>query len=174
MARFKAALVAGALVAAIALPGLAFAQSALTVKFTDPDWDGKTVPKKAICTITGGAGAMTPALEVSGVPDGTVKIVESFNDETYEPMNHGGHGALGFDVTPANGVVAVPSAPGETDQLAAGVTVVAKNKGTGQYDKPGWLPPCSGGGGNRYTMDVNALDAGGKLLGTAHVDIGHY
>lgn len=157
-----------------ALTGAAFAQSALTVKFTDPDWDGKTVPKKAICSITGGSGAMTPALDVSGVPDGTVKIVESYNDETYTPMDKGGHGVLGFDVTPANGVVTVPSVPGETDQLPAGVSVVKKNLGTGKYDKPGWLPPCSGGGGNRYTMDVNALDASGKLLGTAHVDIGHY
>jgi hypothetical protein len=172
MTFLKTTLLASAMAFAIALP--AFGQAALSVKFTDPDWDGKTVPKKAICTITGGSGAMTPPLEVSGLPDGTVKIVESFNDETYEPMNHGGHGALGFDVTPANGVVAVPSAPGETDQLPAGVTVVAKNKGTGQYDKPGWLPPCSGGGGNLYTMDVNALDAAGKTLATAHVELGHY
>jgi hypothetical protein len=174
MARFKTTLLSAALVAAIALPGLAFAQATLTVKFSDPDWDGKTVPKKAICTITGGPGAMTPPLEVSGVPDGTVKIVESYNDETYTPMDHGGHGVLGFDVTPANGVATVPSVPGETDKLPAGVSVVKKNLGTGNYDKPGWLPPCSGGGGNRYTMDVNALDAGGKLLATAHVDIGHY
>jgi hypothetical protein len=174
MAMFRKPLLATALLVAIALPGAAFAQSALTVKFTDPAWDGKTVPKTSTCSIDGNTGAMTPALEVSGVPDGTVKITESFNDETYEPMDHGGHGVLGFDVKPEGGIAQVPSAPGESDQLPAGVTVVAKNKGTGNYDKPGWLPPCSGGHGNLYTMDVSALDASGASLATAHVELGHY
>ena len=162
------------LVAALALPTAGLAQSALSVKFTDPAWDGKTVPKAATCSIDGNTGAMTPALELSGVPDGTAKITESFNDETYTPMDHGGHGVLGFDVTPSGGMVQIPSVPGESDQLPAGVSVVTKNRGTGNYDKPGWLPPCSGGHGNLYTMDVTALDASGKTLGTAHVALGHY
>jgi hypothetical protein len=162
------------LLASLALPGAAFAQSALSVKFTDPAWDGKTVPKTATCSIDGNKGAMTPALEVSGLPAGTVKITESFNDETYKPMDHGGHGVLGFDVTPASGTATVPSVPGETDQLPAGVSVVTKNRGTGKYDKPGWLPPCSGGAGNLYTMDVTALDASGASLASAHVELGHY
>ena len=167
-------LLAAAFIAAIALPGAAFAQAALTVKFTDPAWDGKTVPKTATCSIDGNKGAMSPALEVSSVPDGTVKITESYNDETYTPMDHGGHGVLGFEVTPAAGVVTIPSVPGESDQLPAGVSVVKKGAGGGQYDKPGWLPPCSGGNGNLYTMDVTALDAGGATLATAHVELGHY
>lgn len=164
-------LLAGLVVAA--LPAAAFAAD-LSVKFTDPAWDGKTVPKAATCSIDGNKGAMTPALEVSGVPDSAVMITESFNDETYTPMDHGGHGVLGFAVNPVKGVVTVPSAPGETDQLPAGVTVVKKEIGTDTYDKPGWLPPCSGGGGNRYTMDVTALDTAGTTLATAHVELGHY
>lgn len=172
MPMFGRTLLAAAAIAALCGPVLA--QDALSVKFTDPAWDGKTVPKAATCSIDGNTGAVTPPLEVSGVPDGTVKITESFNDETYTPMGHGGHGVLGFDVTPSNGVVQIPSAPGETDQLPAGVSVVSKNRGTGKYDKPGWLPPCSGGQGNLYSMDVNALDASGKTLATAHVELGHY
>lgn len=175
MATFTSrAILAAGLIAAFALPSAAVAQSALTVTFTDAAWDGKTVPKTATCSIDGNTGAMTPALEISGVPEGTIKITESFNDETYTPMDHGGHGVLGFSVTPSGGVVQVPSVPGESDQLPAGVSVVKKNLGTGNYDKPGWLPPCSGGNGNRYTMDVDALDAAGKVLATAHVEIGHY
>ena len=168
----KSALLGAALGFALVAPALA--QSALTVSFTDPAWDGKTVPKTAICTITGGSAPMSPALAVSGVPDGTVKITESYNDETYTPMDHGGHGVLGFEVTPVNGAVELPAVPGESDQLPAGVSVVTKNLGTGAYDKPGYLPPCSGGNGNRYTVDVTALDASGAVLATAHVDIGHY
>jgi hypothetical protein len=174
MALFKSTLLATMFVAAVAVPAAAFAQAALTVKFTDPAWDGKTVPKTATCSIDGNTGAMTPALEVSGVPEGTVKITESFNDETYKPMDKGGHGVLGFDVKPSGGTVTIPSVPGESDQLPAGVSVVSKNRGTGNYDKPGWLPPCSGGKGNLYTMDVNALDASGATVGTAHVELGHY
>ena len=172
MAKLKTALIAACFLA-VALPGAAFAQAALTVKFTDPAWDGKTIPKDQICSLQGGKGS-TPAIEVSGLPEGTVKITESFNDETYQPMNNGGHGVIGFDVTPSGGVATLPAVPGESDQLPVGVSVVTKERGTGDYDKPGYLPPCSGGNGNLYTMDVTALDASGAKLGTAHVELGHY
>lgn len=167
-------LLAATLAASILISSAAFGQAALSVKFTDPAWDGKTVPKTATCSIDGNAGAMTPALEITGVPDGTVRITEAFNDETYAPMGKGGHGVLGFDVAPAGGVVTIASVPGESDELPAGVSVVTKNRGTGNYDKPGWLPPCSGGRGNLYTMDVTALDSSGAALATAHVELGHY
>jgi hypothetical protein len=151
----------------------AFGQGTLTVAFADPAWDGKTVPTGQQCSLFGGMG-QTPALQLSGVPDGTTKITLAFNDETYTPMGNGGHGVIGFDVTPTGGSVTLPSVPGESDQLPTGVSVVTKSRGTGDYDKPGYLPPCSGGQGNLYSATVTALDASGATLAESKIELGHY
>lgn len=173
MSRFTTTLFAAAMTAGILLPGLALAQAALTAKFTDSAWDGQKLPDGQQCSLNGGHGS-TPPLEVSGLPDGTTKVALAFNDKTYTPMDNGGHGVIGFDVTPSGGVATLPAAPGETDQLPAGVSVVTKNRGTGDYDKPGYLPPCSGGNGNLYTATITALDASGAALGTGEIALGHY
>jgi hypothetical protein len=151
----------------------AFGQSTLNIAFADPAWDGKTVPAGQQCSLSGGMGA-TPALQLTGVPDGTSKVTLAFNDETYTPMGNGGHGIIGFDVTPTGGSVLLPSVPGESDQLPTGVSVVTKNRGTGDYDKPGYLPPCSGGQGNLYSATVTALDASGAKLAENKIELGHY
>ncbi|WP_244888459.1 hypothetical protein [Roseovarius tolerans] len=45
----------------------------------------------------------------------------------------------------------------------------------GDYASPGYLPPCSGGRGNRYTVDLRAIDKAGKVLAEVKtVDIGKY
>ena len=173
MAMFTKTLFAAALVAGATVSGAAFAQAALTAKFTDPAWDGQKVPAGQQCSLFGGQGS-TPPLEVSGLPDGTAKITLAFNDKTYTPMDNGGHGVIGFDVAPAGGVATLAPAPGESDQLPAGVSVVTKNRGTGEYDKPGYLPPCSGGSGNLYSATITALDSSGATLGTGEIELGHY
>ncbi len=173
MASFTTSLFAAALTVSIMLPGVALAQSALTAKFTDPAWDGKTVPDGQQCSLFGGEG-WTPPLEISGLPEGTTKITLAFNDKTYTPMDDGGHGVIGFDVTPIDGVAMLPAAPGETDDLPDGVSVVTKSRGTGEYDKPGYLPPCSGGNGNLYTATITALDASGGTVGIGEIELGHY
>jgi hypothetical protein len=173
MAMFTKTLFAAALTAGIVLPGAVFAQTALTAKFTDPAWDGQAVPAGQQCSLNGGQGS-TPSLELSGVPDGTTQIVLAFNDETYTPMDNGGHGVIGFDVAPVGGVVTLPAAPGETDALPTGVSVLKKNLGTGAYDKPGYLPPCSGGNGNLYTVTITAIDAAGAKVSAAEIELGRY
>lgn len=160
-------------VAAIGLPTLSYAQSTLSISFADSTWDGKTVPADQQCSLQGGHGA-TPPLDISDVPEGTKKIVLSFNDETYQPMNDGGHGTIGFEVTPTDGKVSLPSAPGETETLPAGISIDAPNKTSGDFLRPGYMPPCSGGNGNLYSADVTALDASGATLATGHFELGHY
>ena len=54
------------------------------------------------------------------------------------------------------------------------MSVVTKSRGTGDYDKPGFLPPCSGGAGHLYTIDVTALDSAGKTLATGKIPLGTY
>src|SRR5690606_10678861 len=91
-----------ALAAAIVLAaGPAFTQEALEVSFADAEWNGEAVPEGQHCSLQGGSGA-TPALEISGVPEGTTEIHVAYSDETYQPMNNGGHGTIGFTITPAD------------------------------------------------------------------------
>jgi phosphatidylethanolamine-binding protein (PEBP) family uncharacterized protein len=154
-----------------ALP--AFAQGTLTLKFADPAWNGQTVPAGQQCPLQGGHGA-TPAIEVSGLPEGTRHLNVAFNDETYQPMNNGGHGVIGFDVTPTDGSATLPSVPGNTADLPEGASVTSPSRGTGDYASPGYLPPCSGGNGNLYTATVTALDDSGKELASGRIELGHY
>jgi hypothetical protein len=146
----------------------------MSASFADPAWNGQKVPDKQWCQKFGGSGA-TPALTLANVPAGTSAVVLAFNDETYEAMNNGGHGAVRFAVTPTNGAVSLPSVPGETDALPAGVTtekahLASDYSGTGGA----YLPPCSGGKGNTYTATVTALGAGDAKLGETRIVLGTY
>ena len=48
-------------------------------------------------------------------------------------------------------------------------------KSTGKYASPGYLPPCSGGRGNLYTVDLKAIDGQGKVLSEIkNFQIGRY
>ncbi len=154
--------------------GPAFAQTTLTVAFADPAWTGETVPEGQHCPLQGGSGA-TPTLTVSGLPEGTTQVNVEFNDESYEPLStDGGHGIIGFAVTPAGRAATLPSVPGNTAELPEGTMVVAAARAPGDYASPGYLPPCSGGNGNTYSADVIALDAAGAELATGKITLGKY
>ena len=151
----------------------------LTVSFADAAWNGKTVPAGQHCTKFGGKGA-TPALVVAGVPVGANAIIVEFNDRSYSPLSSdGGHGKIGFSVS-GGGKVTLASVPGETDDFPQGVFLEARNRATGSYARPGYLPPCSGGKGNSYFADVKAVykaktkDETSKLLATGKIELGKY
>lgn len=163
---------AGALMALLACAP-AVAQDAFGVSFADPAWDGVTVPEGQHCSLQGGMGA-TPALEVTGLPEGTTQINVAFNDETYQPMNEGGHGTLGFAVEAGATSASLPSVPGETEDLPEGVTLVAANRTSGDFLRPGYMPPCSGGRGNTYSADVSAVGEDGSELATTRITLGTY
>jgi hypothetical protein len=163
-----------ALAATLALSAMpAMAQAEFSAAFADPAWDGATVPEGQHCPLQGGSGA-TPAIDVSGLPAGTTQVNLSFNDETYEPMNNGGHGVLGFAVEAGATEVSLPSVPGATEEMPEGVTIAAENKTSGDFLTPGYMPPCSGGNGNTYSVDVIALDAAGAELGRERLQMGTY
>lgn len=162
--------------ALVALPmGAALAQEAnLAISFADDTWTGETVPEGQQCPLQGGSGA-TPALRITGVPVDTAIIEVAFNDETYTPMDDGGHGILRFAVTPTNNEVDLPSVPGNTAEgLPDGVTIKAAARGDGDYASPGYLPPCSGGQGNTYTATIIALAADDRVLGQGTLTLGKY
>lgn len=135
-------------------------------------WDGKTVPPGQQCRLDGGKGA-TPPLTVKGLPKGTAMVVLSFDDQDYPPLStRGGHGQIGFPVTGPS--ASLPAVPGMAARLPGGAKVVAKARGTGEYASPGYLPPCSGGKGHRYTVEVIAVGADGQRLQAVKLGLGRY
>jgi hypothetical protein len=165
------------MLAALALTALALpaaAQSELTIAFTDPAWTGDKIPAGQHCRLLGGDGS-TPALQVSGLPEGTTQINVEFNDESYRPLSKdGGHGIIGFTVTPVDGTATLPSVPGYSTDLPEGAMVVAKARTRAPYDSVGYLPPCSGGMGNTYAAVVKALSADGTEVGNGRIVLGKY
>lgn len=145
----------------------------LSVAFADSAWTGISIPARQQCRRFGGQGA-TPALTVSGVPKRAEAVVVSFNDESYAAMNGGGHGVLRFAVGDQP-TVTLPSVPGETDALPQGVTVVAPHRSVQWFGTAGaYGPPCSGGKGNLYSADVQAVDGDGDVLAAGKIVLGRY
>lgn len=125
-------------------------------------WDGGKVPSGQQCKLHGGNGS-TPPMRVSGIPSGAVWVVAYFNDKSYKPLSrNGGHGTIAFPVRGA--VTDLPAVPGMTKRLPGGAQVMAAAKSSGKYASPGYLPPCSGGKNNRYSVDLKAVDKQGKVL----------
>ncbi|MFY9211867.1 MAG: hypothetical protein WAO69_12120 [Aestuariivita sp.] len=153
----------------ILFAGAAWAE--MTVQLVPP-WDGKKVPAGQQCSLHGGKGS-TPPMKVTGLPQGTAYLVVEYNDKDYRPLSRkGGHGTLGYPVKGSS--ANLPAVPGMTDKLPGGVTVVRKAQSTGQYASSGYLPPCSGGRGNRYFAVIQAVGSDGKVIEKASVDIGRY
>jgi hypothetical protein len=161
-------------VSALPMGGAAYAQQPqLNLSFTDAAWTGETVPEGQHCPLQGGTGA-TPAIHVANVPETTTTIKVAFNDESYQPMNDGGHGIIAFAVTPVEGEVDLPSVPGNSADLPEGATVDTAARGSGEYASPGYLPPCSGGQGNTYSATVTAYDANDAPIAAGKITLGKY
>lgn len=164
---FKSALSAVGLVLVLANPAVA----KMSVTLIAP-WDGKKVPAGQQCRLFGGNGA-TPPMKVAGLPAGTAAVVVEFNDKSYPPLSsNGGHGAIGFSVR--GNTATLPAIPGMTDKMPKGSYLVHAARSTGDYASKGYLPPCSGGQGNRYGAVIKALAADGKILEKVSIDIGRY
>ena len=145
----------------------------LQVSFADSSWTGKKIPKGQHCKKFGGEGS-TPELKVSGIPEGTTAIFVEFNDASFQPLSsRGGHGIVGFEYAGGDEAV-LPSVPGGTEETPAGTWIEKKNRATGAWKSPGYLPPCSGGRGNRYVAVVKAVDADRKVLAKAKIKLGRY
>ena len=155
----------------------AFAEAELAVEFADPAWDGNKIPPGQHCKKFGGNGS-TPALKVSNIPAGANAIIVEFNDASYHKLSSdGGHGKVGWKVE-GGGEAVLKSVPGGTDELPDGTWLVKKNRAKGAWRSPGYLPPCSGGRGNKYVAVVKAVRmAGGDVaeeLAEGEITLGKY
>ena len=150
----------------------------LTVEFSDSAWDGNVIPEGQHCKKFGGKGA-TPPLTVSNIPTEANAIVVEFNDLSYQPLSRkGGHGRVGFEIETGAGTAQLPAVPGGTKKMPDGVWLVKKNRATGAWRSPGYLPPCSGGNGNTYVADVLAVVKTSKkkykVLSKVRITLGRY
>ncbi|MFH1198486.1 MAG: hypothetical protein V1720_22475 [bacterium] len=128
----------------------------LDVKFADPRWNGVTIPNGEGCKRCGENGS-TPALIVKNIPVNTNAIIMEYCDRSYQLMNNGGHGIIGFWLVPNTGEVFIPSVPGHTFELPENFFLIAEHLKPG-LDKAGaYLPPCSCRGGNSYSVKVKAV-----------------
>ena len=158
--------------------GTACAEEGLTITLADPAWNGKNIPADQVCKRFGGNQSKSPALKVDGLPADADALLLSFNDESYTPMDKGGHGVVRVQLNKA-ATMLVPSIPGETDTLPAGISLVTKHRGTGWSGTGGaYLPPCSGGRGNTYTIDISAIksgtDGGSTTVAKGKIVMGSY
>lgn len=135
----------------------------LNASFTDSIWTGDKVPDGMQCQKFGGTGG-SPELKVTGIPERANALVLEFSDRSYQPMDNGGHGKLGYEIEAGSGSATVPSAPPHTSDLPAGFFSVAEHQAP-NWDKPGtYLPPCSGGRGNEYYVTIKAVHRQGEEL----------
>ena len=153
----------------------------LNVSFADKKWDGKTVPKDEVCSDYNKNGGDSPALRISNLPKKVNYIILSFSDESFKGMSHGGHGVVGYEVKDANSTLTIPSIHGETFTLPKGFNSIRKHQGEQFKKKKGaYLPPCSGGNGNLYVVEIKAIerpsqkDGNYTLWGDANISIGVY
>jgi hypothetical protein len=147
----------------------------LKVEFTDGKWDGITVPKDEVCSNYNMEAGSTPLLKISNIPENTVKIVFTYNDKTFVKMDNGGHGILAYNIKKNTNEIEVPSLQGETFELPDGFEIVTAHTGTRFKKTPGaYLAPCSGGKGNTYTVNINAVDSANKSLATTELVLGKY
>ena len=151
----------------------------LQVVFADSKWDGKKIPYNQQCLRDGGKGA-TPKLTVKNIPNEANALIFEYSDATYAPMNYGGHGKIGYNITPGTAEVTVPPVLGNSFTVPEGFFIVSPHSNP-SWDKAGaYLPPCSGGRGNSYYVTVKAVVLSQDkikmppVLGIAKLNLGNY
>ncbi len=143
-----------------------------TLSHSDPEWNGKVVPKKGICKYFSGGG-YSPEIKVSNIPSGAVKLDIQFTDLDYG--NTGGHGKFEMTISGVNEIT-IPSMQGESsEKLPLNIRGIKKNHSRrGNATKHYYLGACSGGRSHTYVVYIYARDEKGKKLSKAKLKLGNY
>lgn len=145
------------LVAAASLNAIGVA--ALEVSLADSGWTGTDLPEGQQCRRFGGKDPHAPALRVTNIPADADALILEFSDRDVARMDKGGHGKVGYRLTGEEEAF-IPAVPGHTEDLPARFFVVEMHRAP-RWDVAGaYLPPCSGGRGNNYFIDVKAVKLG--------------
>jgi len=148
----------------------------MTADFADPKtWNGKIVPKEAVCSDYNIEAGSTPEIILRNIPKGTQDILLTFTDETFKGMRDGGHGIISYSLEENTYKVIIPTIQGETFNLPEDFTSVVQHRGT-QFGKVqgAYLAPCSGGKGNTYSVLIQAVDKKSNELDRATLTLGTY
>lgn len=149
----------------------------IEASLADSKWDGKAIPKDEVCNRFNSRPGNSPAIQVENISADTVKIVLSFNDHSAGPaFNNGGHGVLSYELGQKKGSssIMIPSIPGQVSDLPNNFTVVRNFTSKAWDSGSGYLPPCSGGRNNLYSVDIRAYNENNELTGEAKVRLGRY
>ena len=73
-------------------------------------------------------------------------------------MDNGGHGKIGYKISPGSKEITIPSVPGHSFELPETFFIVAPHQAPGWDIAGAYMPPCSGGNGNNYYVTVKAVD----------------
>lgn len=151
--KFESAVSTAILMGILAFP---LSAAALEATLADAEWNGQEVPEGQQCQRFGGQDPQSPRLHVEQIPAEADALVLEFSDRNVPPMDKGGHGTIAYRLNGETALI-VPSVPGHSDHLPERFFVVAPHKAP-QWDLPGaYLPPCSGGRGNDYFIDIKAV-----------------
>ena len=135
----------------------------LELSFTDAAWNGEGIPDGQMCNRFNkneNKDPQSPELVVKGIPADADAIILYFSDRSFPRMDNGGHGTVGYKIQIGSNEVTVPRVPGHTEDLPENFWTV-KAHGAPTWDTAGaYLPPCSGGRGNNYFVDVKAVKLG--------------
>ncbi|MBU2590745.1 MAG: hypothetical protein ABIJ24_02695 [Nitrospinota bacterium] len=147
------------------------------ISLADAKWDGKKIPAGEQCSKFGGK-ASTPRLLITNIPAEANAIIMEYSDKDHKPMDNGGHGKIGYKIKPGISEVTIPSVPGHTFKLPKGFFLVTAHSNP-KWDKAGaYMPPCSGGKGNRYYVTVKAVQVAegkeAKVLAEGMIQLGKY
>jgi len=137
----------------------------LDLNFGDQAWTMNKIPAGQQCKKFGGNGS-SPEIVVHHIPKDANAVIVEFSDRSWFPMNHGGHGKLGIRLAANQTEVTIPSVHAETFDLPDNANLFIYSAHRGGRGAPGaYLPPCSGGRGNKYYADVKAVKQLGEDWG---------
>jgi len=131
--------------------------SALEVKFSDPAWNGETIPVGQQCQKFGGENPASPALTLSEIPLGSDLIVLEYSDRDSKKMDNGGHGIMSYAIDNAMTNIDIPSVTGHSFDIPQGFTMIEKHRGAGWDIEGAYMPPCSGANNHAYYVTVKSM-----------------
>jgi hypothetical protein len=148
----------------------------LNASLADAKWDGKTIPSNEVCHKFNSRAGNAPKIAINNLNATSTKIELSFNDESAGPeFNFGGHVVIEYQLpNEVKNSITVPSIPGQVKELPENFSI-KRNFTSRAWDTGfGYLPPCSGGKGNLYTVTIKAYNDKGEITGDTKLTLGRY
>lgn len=128
----------------------------LNVSLADVTWNGRSIPKSGVCSNDGG-GDLGPALVVRDIPAGANAIIVQFNDLDHPALDsNGGLGSIGLWLENHHEAF-FPPVKGYSVSMPDRVFIERNALTRGRMASQGYVAPCSGGTGHRYTAEVLAV-----------------